>query len=467
MSNTPALSSLLSRHDVAVHLVGCGGAGMRALAEFVCDRGWNVTGCDAGMNERTGTKLEHAGVNVLFEHSAEHVRRPLDLLVHTPAVQPSHPEVDEARRRGIPVVSYPEFLGAVSKWRPTVAVAGTHGKSTTTALIASAMTESGGAGAVFCGAEVLSRQRHGWAGPGEWAVIEACEYRRHFLELRPKIAVVLAVEEDHLDCYPDIDQAIEAYISFVRQTSDFVVLNADSHATMQILKHADRDDLETFTLGLGADWVAEDVHFDGRVLSISLHYDGREESRLKVPIGGSHHAANVIAAYIALKAAGVSKAAISESFEGFGGLARRLEPHPLWHAVTRYDDYAHHPTALSATLWTLKQRHPRQPLVAVFQPHQLSRTARFLREFAEALSLADQAYVLPVYAAREDGGTLADQLSQEMARCVSRPCVAQFIPSLDHALVTLETALRPGDVFVTLGAGDLDCLHYELPRRFP
>jgi UDP-N-acetylmuramate--alanine ligase len=177
-----------------------------------------------------------------------------------------------------------------------------------------------------------------------------------------------------------------------------------------------------------------------------------------------------LAAYAALRAAGAPREVILRSLSGFAGLGRRFERHPDWRGVRRFDDYAHHPTAVRATLKALRQSSwlsPGRRLICLFQPHQISRTERFIKEFGEALSTADGACVLPVYAAREAGLERADALSQAVVRQVKAPCEACFIPSLDHALNRLETLLRPGDLLVTLGAGDIDCLQYELPRRFP
>ena len=228
------LRSLLNRNDVTAHLVGCGGAGMRALAEYVADLGWNVSGCDAALNERTRVKLEAAGIQTSGGHSVEHVVGNCDLVVFTPAVSTIHPEVCAAAANGSQTASYPEFLGAVSRARPTIAVSGTHGKSTTTGLIASALSDARQVGAVFCGAEVLGKGRHGWAGPGEWAVVEACEYRRHFLELEPEIGIVLTVEEDHFDCFESIDDVIDAYESFLHSVKRLALVDVDSAAGRKI-----------------------------------------------------------------------------------------------------------------------------------------------------------------------------------------------------------------------------------------
>ncbi len=188
---------------------------MRSLAEYWHDLGWTLSGSDAAASPRMRESLERIGVAVLPEHASQNLTPAVELVVSSPAVPESNPERSAARERGIPEVLYPEVLGALSRSRPTIAIAGTHGKSTTTGLVATALSQAGQAGAVFCGAEILEKHRHGWAGPGPWAVMEACEYRRHFLEISPQIAVVLSIEPDHFDCFPDLGDAVAAYSEFL------------------------------------------------------------------------------------------------------------------------------------------------------------------------------------------------------------------------------------------------------------
>jgi len=467
------LQTLLSRNDVTAHLVGCGGAGMRALAEYAADRGWRLSGCDAGLNDRTRARLEAVGVQTAGGHSPEHIGEHCELVVHTPAVLESHSEIAAALRRGLAVASYPQFLGAVSRQLPTIAVSGTHGKSTTTGLIACALSEAGEAAAVFCGAEILSKGRHGWAGPGGWGVVEACEYRRHFLELRPEIGIILAVEEDHFDCFDSLADVSRAYVDFASRVQRLALIHVDSAAGREVARQAVSGGCTVETMswrGAAADWQASGIRQREQSIEFDVLYQGRTEERISTPLLGDHHAANMLAAYAALRAAGVSRDAIVRSLSGFSGLGRRLERHRDWRGATRYDDYAHHPTAVRATLKALRELPgvgAGRRLVSLFQPHQISRTERLAAEFGDSLSLADEAWVLPVYAAREAGLERAEMLARDVARHVKTPCESHFIPSLDHALSRLETALRPGDVFVTLGAGDIDCLQYELPRRFP
>lgn len=446
---------------------------MRALAEFGCDLGWKVSGSDAGANERTTSKLRACGVTFHGGHSAGHVPPDVEAVVHSPAIPPLNVEREVALIRSISDASYPQMLGEISRTYPTIAVAGTHGKSTTTALIGLGLTEVGMAGAVLCGAEVLSTQRHGWSGSGRWAVVEACEYRRHFLELSPQIAVIQCIEPDHFDCFPEIDDAIEAYREFLErvEAGGLALVNIDAVASRTVIgKAAARCRVLTMSTRDDADWTAQDVWQSGARLEFKIHFQGRLEDDVSVPLVGEHHAGNVLAAYAAMRAAGATADAALNSLAQFGGLGRRLERVLDWRGVTRFDDYAHHPTAVDAVLRALRPAGnfgPRGRLVCAFQPHQISRTERFVAEFGAALSAADLAFVLPVYAARECVASRAEALSRDIAAHVPSPCQSRFVPSLDHALMTLETALRPGDVFVTLGAGDIDCLQYELPRRFP
>jgi UDP-N-acetylmuramate--alanine ligase len=306
-------------------------------------------------------------------------------------------------------------------------------------------------------------------------VIEACEYRRHFLELSPEIAVVLGIEPDHFDCFPTIDDAIDSYCEFVESVDSggTALVNIDTAATRTMLAEADTPArVETMsTCGEAADWMVRDVRQQGKYLLCTAIFRGQEEERISVPLLGTHHAGNVLAAYAAARTAGVHLDPILRGLTQFAGLSRRLERFPSWRGVSRFDDYAHHPTAVEAVLRTLRgemrfHRSDRR-LVCAFQPHQISRTEQLLAQFSAALSLADVVWVLPVYAAREGGLDRAVALSKQLAAGVDPPCQAQFLPSLDHALLTMETSLRPGDMFVTLGAGDIDCLQYDIARRFP
>lgn len=440
---------------------------MRALAEFAADEHCRLSGSDTAPSARSVAALSRVGLDVRRGHAAEHLPDEVDGVIFSPAVDPDNAERRAAATRGVPQASYPQILGRLSREFPTIAVAGTHGKSTTTALIATALAASQRDRAVLCGAEVLGRGRHGWSGPGEWCVAEACEYRRHFLELSPKIGLILGIEPDHFDCFPDLRSAQSAYAEFATNvaTDGRLLARSDCPATREMLTRIGNRHVETIALNEAADWTAVGVDASEGRLRCEILRKGRREATANVPLLGRHHAINVLAAYAAGREAGNRPDDLADAFGDFPGLHRRLERLPDAGGLIRFDDYAHHPTAVRAVLQSLRESFPGRRLWCVFQPHQLSRTERLSGEFAAALGEADETIVVPVYAAREtDSGELS-RASQRLAEAVPRPCRSRFSATLDHVVTTVQTAVRPGELLLTLGAGDIDRLHHEFARR--
>ncbi|MBX3440992.1 MAG: UDP-N-acetylmuramate--L-alanine ligase [Planctomyces sp.] len=459
-------SSWRSERSLRVHLVGCGGAGMRALAEYGIDRGWRATGSDQAISQHARRALEARGMRIADTHAAGNVPADCELLIYSPAIPESNPERVVARTMGIREASYPKTLGWISRECATVAVAGTHGKSTVASLIAAVLRQAGEDPSVLVGAEALSDGRHGRAGAGRWTVIEACEYRRHFLNLSPQTTVLLGIEPDHFDCFPDVADAERAYAEFAELTppDGVVAANADCARVTQLVRG--RGNVVTYSAGgRDAAFTASQVQFGSPGVAFEVSHRGRFESRIESRLLGRYQASNLLAAYAALRSLGVNAARIAESFREFPGLRRRLERLTDWRGQARFDDYGHHPTAVAAVLETLRSSFPRGTLRCVFQPHQLSRTRALFGEFASALALADEAFVLPVFAARERSTAELAACSESLAGAVGGSSRGAFCASLDHALTTLETAGRPGDVLVTIGAGDIDRLHYEIDRR--
>lgn len=439
---------------------------MRALAEYGADEGWRLTGSDASPSPRAIEGLARIGVEVCTPHSDVNVPAQADAIVFSPAVPERNVERLLAASKGITQFSYPQVLGEISHRDRTIAVSGTHGKSTTTGLIASILSAAGRDRAVFCGAEILHRRRHGWAGPGDWSVIEACEYRRHFLELSPAIAVLLGIERDHFDCFSSLEDAVEAYSAFLGRLNEngVTVVNADCPMSLRAFERAGRRRVERISVRPhSTDWWTERIEQQGDLLKLQVVFRGQADCRIETRLLGRHHAVNVLAAVVACRSAGISSEVVESGIAPFSGLHRRLERLPACNGVLRYDDYAHHPTAVRAVLSALREVHPGVRILCVFQPHQLSRTQGLHAEFASALGLADDVAVLPVYGARESQSVSFVEASRHLAEAVAPPARVQFSPSLDHVRDTVETALRPGDLLVTLGAGDIDQLHYALP----
>ena len=438
-----------------LHFMGIGGVGMCGLAEVLVGRGVAVSGCDLADSERT-RHLAEQGVDVRFGHDPSHLEG-IDALVVSSAVVPREPELSQARNNGLVVVRRAEMLAELMRTQKGVAVAGTHGKTTTTALIGHVLTAVGADPTVIVGGRSLSLGSHGRIGQGSILVCEADEYDRSFLELAPQISVITNLEAEHLDCYGD-SQALEAaFASFANRTSVFgtVVLCADDSGTRE-LRVKIRRRVVTYGVSADADVRMRIIASDPGGTSLMVMRDDSELGQVRVPLVGAHNALNALAAITVGLEAGFDFEVLAVACENFSGVARRFETRGEKRGVTVVDDYAHHPTEISAVLESARQAMPDRRVVVVFQPHLFSRTRDFAHEFANALLGAEVAMVLPIYPAREmpiDGVTA--QLVVDEAQRLGHPRVLAG-PLPDEAVRELDGLLEPGDVMLTLGAGDVD-----------
>ncbi|MCA8996599.1 MAG: UDP-N-acetylmuramate--L-alanine ligase [Planctomycetaceae bacterium] len=449
------------------HLIGITGSGMKAVAEILDDMGWTVTGCDADPDPEAMNSLTNQGITVTCGHHISHLIPKPDVLIYSPAIPGSHRERAFASDFGLPQFSYVDFLRDFTATRTTVAVAGTHGKSTTTALIGHVLrftgkTHGGCDPSLICGAEIKEYQRNGWFGTGPYTVVEACEFRRHFLELSAGVRCLLGIDEDHFDCYPTREDAVAAYASFAAQTptDGVLIVNADCRSTLEIGQWRGRS-VATFSLrNSSADFFAESIEVDGDHTRIHVYGDGDFKGAVRLPMWGDHNVSNALAAMATLFYCGLSFEEVRVGLESFPGLRRRLQRRSCPLDVPAYDDYAHHPTEVRAALQAVKAGRPDSRIVCVFQPHQMLRTRRLMAEFANSLSQADRVWLLPVYAAREHAGTECVDLSQELAKLVRQAGTpAELISELDRVWPTLQTDADSADVILTLGAGTLTRIH--------
>jgi len=497
------LTNLLSSptdFPAKVHLVGVCGAGMKALAEYLVDCGWHVSGCDGDPDPQVMRSLAGLGVNVQTGHACEHLSNSLRLLIYSPAVGPQNVERMEAARRNLPTLSYVEALSQLTWSLDAVAIAGTHGKSTTTAMLGQILKSANFPASVLCGGESLQQGRSGWAETGRTLIVEACEFRRHFLNLRPHLACLLGIEADHFDCYPTLHDAESAYREFAMHalhpcfsTSDgsgdttnvstasidatrmassasseppclsdarrALIVRSDCPTTQRVI-HGLTGRIITFSLvDSHADWQAVHRRPAPQGLSFCLQHSGviSEEFRLAVP--GLHNVQNALAAAACASELGLPVEQIVSGLRAFRGLRRRFEILGTWRGARIVDDYAHHPTEVRATLIAARAAFPDKKLICLFQPHQLSRTSALLEDFAAALSLADRVYLLPVYAAREIAGEEQFRLSQELLGKITVP--ASLISALDRVWRTVQTDANMDAVFLTLGAGSLSRIHHD------
>ena len=465
--------------DRHIHFVGIGGAGLSAIARVLLEQGAVVSGSDLALSP-VAEALARDGVRVFVGHRAENVQG-AEWVVVSSAVPPFNAEVEAARSAGIPVLKRAEFLAQMTDGYQVVAVAGTHGKTTTTAMIASISMAAGLDPTFIIGGVVtglvtdLGTNAH--AGDGNWFVVEADEYDRMFLGLNPTIAVVTNVEHDHPDCYPTFGDFRAAFETFVEAVppEGLVVACWDDPAAREIglERRAAGGRVTFFGLSDGAEWRAEEVrpNFVGGVDFLVTRRDAGEQTpglvRLRLP--GRHNASNAVAALVVADALGVPMRVAKEALIGFRGVARRFEIKGEVQGVLVVDDYAHHPTEIRATLEAARSRYPGRPLWAVWQPHTYSRTWALMSEFVQAFQAADHVIVLPIYAARETN-TLGIRSVDVVSR-MTHPDVRCAL-SKEEAMIWLGTEVKPGDVVLTLGAGDgylvgewlLDVLAVEWPE---
>lgn len=463
-----------ARWPRSAHLIGIGGAGLRALAELLHDQGCQVTGSDAAPGATTLRALEANGIRVAIGHAAENLPADCERVVYSAAVPAENSERQAATARGIPQQSYPQFLGELTRQRDAVCVAGTHGKSTTTALVGTILASHESGTQVVCGAELLDRGRAGWGGAGSKLVVESCEFRRHFLQFSPHLLAMTGIEWDHVDCFGSLADTVDAFASLLRRVrpEGVVVSRADCRATRRALIAARMDRLVTgprvVSCGVSADadWriVSRITRAGGSLVELCSPEDNLV--RLSVPLPGEHNAANAVVAAVTCLELGVPIETVTAAIQRFSGVRRRLQYLGEWRGMTLWDDYAHHPTAVRSVLASVREMYPQRRLVAAFEPHQVQRTDVFRDGFAAALATADQAWVLPAYAARESAAVRAHEASLQLVeRAVHSGGCAGFVPSLDRLSTTLETEGRPGDVIVLMGAGSIERIADEFTVR--
>ena len=451
----------------SAHLVGICGAGMKALAEFLTGNGIRVSGSDQQGASVPLDTLQSRGVRVHRGHSDLFLPADTDLLIYSAAVGPGNPERRMASRLNIPQLSFHEMLGQLMQTRTGVSIAGTHGKSTTTAMVGTILEHSGHSPSVIVGAELCASRRSGWAGDGDLLVAESCEYQRHFLEMHPRYATILDVEPDHFDCFPDFESTQQAFADFAAgmEPGGLLVVRGDNPYCLEVAQDCPARVL-TFSDSFKSDWTVADVKQSVWGQRFRAFYQGDFVAEFFLQPPGRHTVSNALAAVALCHGIGLSVEQIQDGLAEFQGIRRRFERVGSWQGITLVDDYAHHPTEIQASLATAREFFGARRLWCVFQPHQVSRTSALMHEFSQSFHKADEVLIAPIYAAREtvDGEafTVAEELAEEISR---QGDPVRFARSLDQIIATIEDEAHPGDVLLTMGAGDIDQVHYELTRR--
>ena len=462
------------RGDTSVpsaHLVGVCGAGMKALAELLDGLGWRLSGSDL---QPAGTSIESLGLHgfqFFRGHAADNVPADAACVVYSPAIRPDNPERLEAARRGLPEWSYSAMIGRLMETRTGLCIAGTHGKSTTTAMVGWILSVAGRDPAVLVGAELCDSGHSGRAGASGLLVVESCEFNRSFLDFHPRHAAILNVEPDHFDCYADLPSLVQAFHEFALRVPvhGVMLVNVDSPAAMEAVR-----DLPARVVTFGtksqsqsqSNWRAEQLIDQPDGIRFEVVCRARPWGSVRLRLHGEHNVQNALAAAALCAEIGVDPHDIVAALGSFGGIKRRFEVVGEWNGITLVDDYAHHPTAVRATLQTARQVYGSRRIWCAFQPHQVSRTVALMDDFAASFDAADEVLILPAFAARERVTDEPCQVSRELARRIAaRGRASRFVESLDQITSTVDDAARPGDVLIAMGAGDIDRIHHEFIRR--
>lgn len=446
------------RHIKHVHFVGIGGAGMSGMAELLLNLGYEITGSDllkTGITDR----LSSLGATIFFNHRSQNVEG-ADVVVYSSAVGLENPELQEASRRKIPLVRRAELLAELMRMKEGIAIAGTHGKTTTTSMIGRILKEAGSDPTLVVGGVVKSLGTSARLGNSSFLVCEADEFDRSFLKLTPTIAVVTNIDVDHLDCYKNFRAIKRAFLQFLNKVPFYgtCIVCIDDKGVESILPKIERKVI-TYGLRENAHIRAEEVHFKESSSEFTVVHKS-ERNRLTLDVPGIHNVRNALAAISVGIELELDIETVGRALHEFKGVHRRFELKGEHNGIMVVDDYAHHPAEIEATLSAARSGFERR-IVTVFQPHLYSRTRDFCVEFARALGMSDVLVITDVYPARETPieGVSGELISQAVQRGGHKE--TYYIPDQDALVRFLFKITREGDMVITMGAGDIWRVGYE------
>jgi len=438
-----------------IHMVGIGGSGMSGIAEVLLNLGYTVTGSDMALSD-TVKRLKRLGADIAIGHGRENLGH-ADVLVKSTAITEANPEVEEARHRGIPVIPRAEMLAELMRLRSGVAVAGTHGKTTTTSLLATIFSEAGLDPTVIIGGRLNAMGANARLGEGQYLIAEADESDGSFLCLAPVMTIVTNVDADHLDFYlGGQDQIDDSFVKFCNSIPFYGVnvVCLDDQGVKRILPRVNRPVL-TYAVNDSKARLKGRILEIGSVSRFEVTFDGAFWGEVTLNHPGRHNVLNALAAIGVAIEAGLPREAVLKALSEFGGVGRRFEKKGERNGVLVIDDYGHHPAEIKATLNTARACYPDRRLVVLFQPHRFTRTQALFGDFCKTFEDVDELVLTEIYPASEKPipGVSGQSLAQGI-RQVSKTKVT-FVPDFEAALNTLNVMLRPGDLLVTLGAGSV------------
>ncbi|MEF2968014.1 UDP-N-acetylmuramate--L-alanine ligase [Paenibacillus sp. M1] len=457
---------LLNTTEQHVHFIGIGGYGMSAIARVMLEMGYTVTGSDVASQELT-EKLAAKGAKIYIGHTAEHVHG-ADLVVYSTALPQDNVERLEAQEQGIPILHRSQMLARLLNERQGVAVAGAHGKTTTSSMIALIMEQCGTDPTYIIGGEIMDIGTNAKAGQGNFVVAEADESDGSFLQYHPSLGVVTNIEADHLENYGgDFGRLKEAYVQYLNQIKPdgkAVVFGDDANIKELLPKLS----CQTITFGLlpGSDYTAEQINLGDRHVTFTMKRGEEELGTVELSVPGKHNVCNAMAAIIVCLEAGIPFAEITAAITGFHGAKRRFQVLGEKGGILVIDDYAHHPTEIEATIAAAKATGKR--IIAVFQPQRYTRTFFLLDAFSRAFGEADEVIITDIYSPageKQIEGVHSSRLVELIKE--NSNAGARYLPTKQDVLIDLQDRLEPGDLVLTMGAGDIWKVGKELATKLP
>ena len=431
-----------------VHFIGIGGSGMCSLAEILHAMGYEVSGSD-DLESDNMARLRSLGISVSLPLAARNIRDP-EAVVYTVAVSDTHPEMQAAKALGVPVIERAALLGMLTRHYPrSLAVAGTHGKTTTTSMVSQILLEAALDPTLVIGGRLPLIEANGRAGRSDILVCEACEFKDHFLQMAPAVSVILNIDADHLEYFGSLENIIRSFRRFSEQTGSILLVNGDDANTLRAVDGLEGKTIVRFGLAPENEWAALNITEGGPYGRYDLYHSGTFVAHIALSVPGRHNIANSVAAAAAASLLGASPAQIAAGLLHFGGAGRRFETVGTVRGVTIIDDYAHHPTEIAATLEAAKSL-PHRRVWAVFQPFTFSRTARHLDAFADALSAADEAVVSDIMGSRE-----VNTWNVSSSQITDRLPGSHYIPDFEGISRFVSEHVQEGDLVVTMGGGNI------------
>lgn len=458
------IENILNDTSKKIHMIGIGGVSMSGIADILLNMGFTVTGSDMNQSNVTD-RLEKQGIKVIIGHFAENVHD-ADIVVYTAAIKQDNPEIVEAKNLNLTLIERSDFLGAMTHlYENTIAVSGTHGKTTTTSMLSSVFIEARKDPSIQVGADLRLLDGLNYrVGKSDIFIVEACEYVRSFLKFYPKTAMVLNIEEDHLDCYKDINDIKDAFNQFLDIPGEdgLLILNADDPHCGDIAPNHAANIVSFAIENEAADWVAKNIelHDDGTYEFVAFNNYTNETINIELGVVGYHNIYNALAVIACAKEYKIADEDIINGILKFDGASRRFEEVGKVNGATIYDDYAHHPTEIKATIKSA-QNIKANKMWVVFQPHTYTRTYTLFDEFVTAFENADEVIITDIYAAREkDTGLvsskqLADKINEHSNNC-------KYISSLEECATYLKENVNADDVVLTIGAGTVTKIGREM-----